>query len=407
MEDIETNIWKSVSFPISINKKQNIIFIFDDYLDNINIEFKNISILPIVNNIKENIAVILYENINDNNNYDYSINSININEMIIEPFKKIYDVYKFISIYNNKNLNNILNIYQPNNYLLQNEKNINEIFIKSTENLILFNEINKLNFKFIIYIRLDSIFKKNIINFNFYINKLNFISYYIPYINNQISNSYDFMSIPYKYINLVYNLIKNNYSDKNICHSIYSNLKNEIDSINFIYDDNYSKDIRTPLIKYLSDIKNINNNKGYLFTNKYLLNIYYKNNHSKIIKNYDNSYYFLKKKTNKFEQNQWLGIYLNNFNKEKSIDKLINITVSFDIKLLKVLDNNFQIGLKTHEPLKFYKEWINECKLNIFQSIELNITILEKDQYIILNFDNYLESIEFYIKDFKVIIDYN
>jgi hypothetical protein len=327
--------------------------------------------------------------------------------MIIEPFKKIYDVYKFISIYNNKNLNNILNIYQPNNYLLQNEKNINEIFIKSTENLILFNEINKLNFKFIIYIRLDSIFKKNIINFNFYINKLNFISYYIPYINNQISNSYDFMSIPYKYINLVYNLIKNNYSDKNICHSIYSNLKNEIDSINFIYDDNYSKDIRTPLIKYLSDIKNINNNKGYLFTKKYLINIYYKNNHSKIIKNYDNSYYFLKKKTNKYEQYQWLGIYLNNFSKEKSIDKLINITVSFDIKLLKELDNNFQIGLKTHEPLKFHKEWINDCKLNIFQSIELNITILEKDQYIILNFDDYLDSIEFYIKDFKVIIDYN
>ena len=72
--------------------------------------------------------------------------------------------------------------------------------------------------------------------------------------NNVISNSYDFMSIPDKYINNFYNLIKKNRDNKNICYSIYSNLKNEIDNINFIYDDNYTNDIRTPLIKYLSDV---------------------------------------------------------------------------------------------------------------------------------------------------------
>ena len=410
LNDLKVNNWRNISIPFNITQKQYIIFIFDDYTDYLNIEFKNITIKKTINDGRENIGLVLYEN-NDNKNNDYSINYTNINNMIIDPFLKIYNIYKFVSVFNNinnNNLNQIVNSYIPHNVLyLTNNFNINDIFIYNTEILMKYKEEHNINFKFIIYIRLDSIFKKNIIHFNFYINKLNFISYHIPYINNIISNSYDFMSIPYKYINKFYDFIKKNRENKNICYSIYSNLKNEIDSINFIFDDNYTKDIRTPLIKYLSDVNDIYDNKGYLFNKKYLYNIYYKNNFSQILRNTDNEYYFLKKITNKPENFQWIGLYIDNFPDKNNLD-LINIIVSFDIKLIQKINISLynDLGIKTHEPLYFYNQWINDCEINIYKKIELNLKIYKKNQYILLNFDNILDSIEFYIKNFKIILNY-
>ena len=414
LNNLEVNIWKNISFPLSILQKQYIVFIFDDYTNYLNIEFKNINISKSTNNGKENIGLVLYENNdnkNDNKNNNYSINYTNIHNMIIDPFLKIYNIYKFVSVFNNinnQNLNQIANSYIPHNLLyLNNNSNINDIFINNTSLLMKYKEEHNINFKFIIYIRLDSIFKKNIIDFNFYINKFNFISYHIPYINNAISNSYDFMSIPYKYINKFYDFIKNNRENKNICYSIYSNLKNEIDNINFIYDDNYTKDIRTPLIKYLSDVSDVYDNKGYLFNKKYLYNIFYINNFSKILRNIDNEYYFFKKSTHKFEYFQWIGLYIDYFQDKNNLE-LIDITINFDIKLLKKINNslNNEYGIKTHEPLYFNNDWINNCEINIYKKIELNLKIYKKNQYILLNFDNILDPIEFYIKNFKIILNY-
>ena len=62
--------------------------------------------------------------------------------------------------------------------------------------------------------------------------------------------------------------------------------------------------------------------------------------------------------------------------------------------------NNF--GLKTHQPITYYNEWINECILNEYVHIKIGITIERKSQYIILNFDNYLNEVEFYISNFKI-----
>lgn len=406
-ENLDINIWKSVMIPLHITQKQHIIFIFDNYSDFINIELKNIQILNIAQNIKNNIGVVLYENF-DNNNNDYSINYSNINNMILEPFSKIYNIYKFITILNIKNTNQIINNYKPNTILFndENKSNINDIFIKSTENIYNFKEKCKINFKFIIYLRLDSIFKKTITNFNFYINKFNFLSYYIPYIDNKISNSYDFISMPYKYIDNFYNLIKNNEDNKNICYSIYSKLKNEINEINFICDDNFAKDVRTPLIKYLSDITDIhNNNNGYLFNKKYLYNIAYKNSLSTLYKNNNNEFYFYKKPSIKSVDYQWIGLYIDNF--INNTNEAIYITISFDIKLLAKINNKeLNFGIKTSEPILFYNNWINDCEINIYKKIEINIKISKKNQYIMLNFDNYLEEVKLYIKNFKIIMEY-
>jgi hypothetical protein len=405
--NLDINVWKNVSLSLHITKKQYVIFIFDNYVNNIDIEIKNIMFNNISKNDKENIGIILYENINSNNNYNINYN--NINSMIIEPFLKMYNIFTFISIFNNEILNNqVINNYKPNSILfLDSKDNINDIFIKSTNNMNDLKDECNIEFKFLIYLRLDSIFKKNITDFNFYVNKLNFISYHIPYINNQISNSYDFMSIPYKYINNLYKLLIDNRNDINICYSIYSKLKNNIDAINFIYDDNYSNDTRTPLIKYLSDINDVNKNNGYLFNKKYLNNIYYTNSFSKFLKTDNNEYYFYKKYTMKEEYYQWIGLYIDYFDKNLK-NNMINITVNFDIKLLKNINNNLykNFGLKIHEPLAFYNDWTNKCKLNTYINIELNIEINKVNQYVILNFDNYFEEVEFYIKNFKIILNY-
>lgn len=415
--DIEVNVWKKFNIPIHIEKKQLIIFIFDNYLDDLEVEFKNIDFIPINNNEnnKENIIISLYEDTTRENNYkNYAINYTNINKMIYEPFSKLYNIYTFITI-NTDNNNNVekykllSKLYKPIHLYVNNNKSINKLFINNINNINVFLENNNTQIKFIIYIGLDSIFKKNIIDLNFYINKFNFISYHIPYYNNQISNSYDFMSIPYKNINYLLQLLINNVNEQHICYGIYSNLKDIIglQNFNFIYNDNYSNENRTPLIKYLIDLNDtiLYKNKGYLFNQKYLYNIFYSNNYSKIMKNYDDEFYFYKMKTTKPVYDQWIGLYIDYPNNNTT--NTIDIKITFSIKLLKniIFNKKNDFGIKTHEPLLFINDWIKLCPINEYKDIEIETTIFRKSQYILFNFDNYLEEIEFFIKNFRIIID--
>lgn len=402
-KDLNIDEWKNVNIPIYISKKQNIIFIFDKYLDHLIINFKNISFDKIIEtNTKQNIAISLYD-FNIKSNDKYEISYTNINSMIIEPLSDIYNIYIFTSFNSFNNIDNInisTNYYKPYKIDIYDELSIPKNFIKNTKNIINFSDLCNINFKFIIYFSISSIFKQNISNFNFYINKFNFISYSIPYINNEISNSYDFISIPSRYLNTFYNLLNDHNDNINICNSIYYYLKESIgkENFNFIFNDNYSIDSRTPLIKYISDITDINDNNGYLLNKKYMNNIYYKNTYSKILKNNENEFYFYKKKTTRIEDFQWLGLYINDIITD-------NITVNFNIKLLKHINNIENIGLKIHDPIMYFKEWISECELNIYKNININIKINKVDQYIILFFDNYLGEIEFYIKDFKILLN--
>ena len=59
--DLEPNIWENIKIPIHIINKQKIIFYFDEYLDEIDFEFKNIQFINYENtqyNQKENIIII-------------------------------------------------------------------------------------------------------------------------------------------------------------------------------------------------------------------------------------------------------------------------------------------------------------------------------------------------------------
>jgi hypothetical protein len=407
LEDLEVDIWKNITIPLDIKHKQNIIFIFDDCIDDLSIQFKNFDFNHIKKNNKENIALLLYENNNENINNDYSINYTNIKQLIIDPLSNIYNIYIFNSLSNTNKLNNLINCYKPCSILLLENKNINEKFILNIDNINYFKDVLNINFNFLLTFSLDSIFKKSITEFNFFINKFNFISYHIPYHNNKISNSYDFMSFPFQNIIYFYNLLKENINNNDICYSLYHYLSENIDknNFNFIFDDNYSSNTRTPLIKYLSDINNININNGYLIEKKYFNNIFYYNNYSKVLKNIYDEFYFYKKKMLKSEDYQWIGTYLNDI---ENLNITENIIITFDIKIMKNIKdiNNNNFGIKIHYPIIYFNDWIYNCKIDEYVNIVLNTKIIKKSQYIILNFDNYLDEIEFYIKNFKIILEY-
>ena len=416
-ENLEEHIWVHVEFNISVFEKDILNFIFDDYNEIIDIEIKNFKIndfkLNNKDSNKENIVIVLYENINYSGGEDYNTNFKNIYNMIIEPFDKIYNIIIFNTFFNKNKISDVVNNYKPVTFLLLDKiENVNHIFSKNIEMVNNFTKMYNIDYKFNIFISLDSIFKKKITDFNFYVNKINFISYHIPYYNNKISNSYQFLSFPKKYIEDFYNLIINNIDNKAICYTIYSKLIETIEKsqFNFIFDDNYTKNINTPLIKYLVNIDNPNNNKGYLFNKKYLYNIYYSNNYSKIFKNDNNEFYFCKNKSISNVPFQWIGLYVDNLNEKEKDSKTENIVVSFKIKLLMEINNNNNFndsyGLKTHDPMIYYKDWIKDCILGEYIEIKINIEINSVNQYIILNFDNYNDKIEFYIKDFKIIMNY-
>ena len=405
--DIVIDEWKNVKIPIYIIKKQKIIFIFDEYIDHLIIELKDIKILNMENSektenpYKKNIILFLYENIN---NIDYSINYTNIEKTILNELKD-YNVYTFISLYdlNIDKINKIINLYQP--YILTfYDNNINNLFIQNIDNIKYFSKKSNITFELFLSFRLDSIFNKRITEFNFKFDKFNFISYHIPYIDNKISNSYNFLSIPYKYIDYFYNLLSENIDNNNICYLIYDYLIIYLDKsyFNFIYNDNYTNNMRNPLIKYLSDIDNIINN-GFDINKNYLNNIYYKNAYSKFLKD-ENKFYYFKSITTKREPFQWLGIFLKDIEELNIGNKII---ISFDIKFIKKMNiNNDNIGLKIHYPQKYINDWINNCQLNKYESIKIESIIDKKSQYIILNFDEYFGEIEFYIKNYKIILDY-
>jgi hypothetical protein len=437
-EDI--NIWQNIKIPIHSIDKQQIIFIFDEYLDDLDLEFKNIQFIKYQQESqKENVIISFYENDNkdilnnniinkDDLNNNYYINYNNIFNTVIEPLSKLYNVYTSISVFNNKKINELANYYKPFNMTIYDKNDITRLLVNNMYDINNFVNNTNINIKFITYINLDSIFNINISKFNFYINKINFLSYHIPYIDNTISNSYQFLSIPYNYLNIIIKIISDNINNSNILYLLYSKLKSEVEQQNFhfICNENYQYNKRTPMINYLSDIQEMNNNKGYLFENKYYNYINYTNNNSKMFVTDKNEYYFYKNKTTKYTPYMWIGTYLNYM--KDNINEIINIKIEFSIKILKKIDiyntqinllkrngekdifsvdhakENTNFGLKFHDPIFYEKEWINECILDNYSKIELNTSISSKSQYILLNFDNYFDEVEFYIKDFKIII---
>jgi hypothetical protein len=453
LNELKINTWKYIRIPIYIEKeeekeeerekkeqkeknKQNIIFIFDGYNDILNIEIKNFCLEPYIKekNEKEDIIISLFSN---NSGSDYSINSNNILKNIIIPFYELYNVYILIFLFGEfTETSNLQKLYNPHKIKHIRKTNY---YIEQMKEILNFKSDFELNLKFMIYVNLDSIFEKNISNLPFYINKFNFLYYTAtprrafhyeklpdlpkvvevtkehmisPPLNNdlcEICNSINLFSIPTKYIDIFYNILityRNN-DVQNLYMILYSEIAKRIDksNIQILIDDIFIDGIDNLYVKNLKNVGLLNNNQGFLFNHNYINEVCYTNKYCKFIKSINDgvSYYFKKKYTEYQTSWCWCGLYINDYDEN---GKEVYATVSFDIKLLKNIrkskESNKDWGLKTHYPMTYYNSWVEQCILNEFVSVRFQIKINRNSQYVIYNFDNYNDEVEFIIKNFKL-----
>jgi len=390
-DNYKINTYQHISIPIHINIDQNIIFIFDDYPKSFDINFKNIELKEniIIKNEKKNIILVLYKN-NNNKNENY----LNIKNYIIDVFQQIYNVYIIALTYTNSNNEKyILKNFYPHDIHYSKSIITFKSIIEYTKQFI---HKNNIDFQFIIVSNIDMIYLHSISDLKLIINKINFLSYTTN--NNTIDIDYNFCLIPNQLFNIFNNFESNtiySFLNKNSIH--YNLLIND-----FYYANNQIVSFQKPKVC----IKN----NGFLFEQKYEKHILYYNNHCFLKKMNNNHFYFFKKYTNNYQEFIWFG-YNYKFNKEEKLN--IKMKVIFEIKInstielnkLNGLNNN--VGLKTHYPIHYYHDFLKNIKNNEnneFQFFEFIIEIEKKNQFIIFNFDNYLNEIELEIKNFKILI---
>lgn len=378
-----TTDYKKVSIPIINNYNQDILFIFDDFLKDLHIQFKNLcfsksdldeSNVMTKKNNKKNIIIVLFKNNNDPLNNYY-----NINYYLISVFKKIYNVY-IISILNtNKNNEKYILENFNSNFIYYNKSIDFNTILENTQQFI--NDYN-INYEFVFISNLDITYLQKISDINIIINKINFLSY-----KNNIENydiDYNISIIPFQYFNKLYNIKKNN-----IIQKLF---KNHI-SFHLLIDDFYYENDIVLLHKKINNIIK----SGFLFENNYTNNIVYYNNYCYFKKIKNNHFYFFKNTTSTHQNFLWCGYDLK-FSQETSNN--INVKVTFSIKINTKFNIQHNVGLKTHYPTQIYNDFFHDIIINKFTNVEFTINIQKKNQLIILNFDNYLDEIEFEIKDF-------
>ena len=101
------------------------------------------------------------------------------------------------------------------------------------------------NYKFSLFLKTNYIFEQNIENMNIYMNKINIGNIILPYLNKIITNNDDFILIPNKYLDKIYEILLNK-KDEYILKYFYYYLKDEI-AINIIYSTENQKYIKNTI----------------------------------------------------------------------------------------------------------------------------------------------------------------
>lgn len=393
---------KKIILPIILDNKQEIIFIFDNIKKNINFNIFNLSINKFDINIFKKKKLILFFHDNYNNYNNELFNYLNIKKELIEPLNELYDVFIFISLKkdNTNNINIIKNL-NPYKVIYNDYESINNILLELLITSNKFLENSKIELCMVFPINI--ILKKNIKNIPFFINKINFLSYI--FINeDNLNYNYNVLIFDYRFYNFIINLLKNYININSLLSNFnrYINDNIKIDDINILIKDNLTLYDENEYFKYNNQIyllNNIKNNEGFIYDNQLDNYIVRSNLNSYFYKVNNNHYYYYKKSYNKISLFNWCGISFKTTNKET---KNININISFNIKINTNINHNQTVGIKTHHPEIIHKNWLKKCKLYEYVKINIETVIEQKNQEIILYFDEYLDEIEFYIKDFIV-----
>lgn len=393
LKNLKINMFHQVKLNIFNKNNQDILFIFDELNHSINFEVKNIKFEQDYSlfdqRFKKNICIIFYQN---DENEDFYLN--NLNELIICIFKNIYNVYIIVFLYNNNISEHLIyDLLNPNLIYYFTNKNIyHEIFSS-------FDKINNKNeFHYIHIQNLNYLYLKPISEFNIIFNKVNFLNYQL---NNQYNYdlNLDFLIIPNVFIPLI-----NQYFIQKLYNKFsllfYLN-KNNIQYNKLINDFH----IDSTLLEFKPKKKMKITKYGFLFHHNFVLHLEYFNRFCYFKKLNNNHFYFYKKKFTQSQKFIWCGKHLSFY---KDSDIHCNIQISFYFKNnIPIIFHKKDFGLKIHEPLIYYQDWLKSCILYEFTFIQLNFKIQKKNQLIIFNFDHYKDEIDFEIKDFKIIVDYN
>ncbi len=393
-ENLTINDWSKKYINFNIEEEQLAIFIFDD-ISSIEFEMKGVKLGKNFHFPKQD-SVIIFLNDEKRDYNNYHLYSYNLYNNIINPLSKKYNVLLFITTDDNTYVNELRKHFKPFNIFISNGKqNYVETISENISKIYDFQKLYNIKIEFSIFLKLNIFIEKSIYNLNFDANKINFLCYSTPYIDNKICNDGDLLIINNKHLNSVSRALKYIRDIRLLYHELSD--KNDI---HFIDGNNYNIKMDKPYIKTIQNMNNINNNEGYLLSNSYIRNVIYKNNYSRFIEKDDNEYYFHKYSTLKSESWQWLGYFIENSSK--------SIKIFFEIKFINELpisrdDKNNQYGIKIHKPLSFHNNWIRECKLNEYSSVLLTLDVNPENQHVILNFDNYYGEVIFYIKNFVII----
>ena len=312
---------------------------------------------------------------------DFSLYYENICEKVINFFSKKFNIDIFFCTNRSKTLDNLIKCYKPKRYyLVENVANHiiskNNKVLKALECCINYQKDNRILYDNIILTRFDIFFEKEFTMIDY--NKLNLVSI-LEYKYSICDNFYLF---PQKYLESFYSIFK---TRKKTNSHVFKVLFEKTMDINYICNE--ETDICS--LSFYSLHKFDNDKKHLLILNE---------------NNYEEGkvYYNINKKCNleincgviKFTKlkgkyiNSWFGYNL----------KPGKYKLSFKIKGKKIINYNSGVGLKIHNPIKIYNDFLKNINEDEFIEVKLDIiTII--DSLCIFIFDNYYTEVELFVRD--------
>ena len=313
---------------------------------------------------------------------DYSLYYENIYEKVINFFSKHFDIDIFFCTNRSKKLNKLIECYKPKRYYLSdNDKNQivskNKKVRKALECCINYQKDNRFLYDNIILTRFDIFFEKTFSGIDY--NKLNLVSI----LEYKFSICDNFYLFPQKYLEQFYSIFK---THKKTNSHVFKVLFEKTMDINYICNE--ETDINS--LSFYSLHKFDDDKKHLLILNK--------NNYEE-----DEVYYNINKKCKleiiysiiKFTKlkgkyiNSWFG-----YNLEQG-----NYNLTFKIKGKKIINPDNGIGIKIHNPIKIYNDFLKNINEEDFIEVKLDI-FTKIDSLCIFIFDNYYNEVEIFVKDF-------
>jgi len=314
-------------------------------------------------------------------NIDFSLYYKNINDKLIEYFSKKFEIDIFFCTNRSKKLNKLIECYKPKRYYLV-DNDVNHIIsknkkvLKALECCINYQKDNRILYDNIILTRFDILFEKTFSGIDY--NKLNLVSI----LEYKFSICDNFYLFPQKYLEQFYSIFK---TYKKTNSHVFKVLFEKTMDINYICNE--ETDINS--LSFYSLHKFDDDKKNLLILNE--------NNFKE-----DEVYYNINKKC-KLEINcgvikftKLKGKYINiwfGYNLEPG-----NYKLSFKIKGKKIINPDNGIGIKIHNPIKIYNDFLKNINETEFIEVKLDICT-KRDSLCIFIFDNYYNRVELFVRD--------